>query len=129
MSVVFPVICICLLFASLISYSSEVTGLILNLNLAARNVLAADIVAPESGSDNIWLVLVPCTIVNIILGVADDSMFTFPVWLIVDIISCCFVFLRCEMSVFVFSISVVVLFLNSSMFVCSCFICCICRLF
>ena len=77
MSVVFPVICICLLFASLISYSSETTGLI--LNLAARNVLAADIVAPESGSDNIWLVLVPCTIVNIILGVADDSMFTFPV--------------------------------------------------
>ena len=40
-----------------------------------------------------------------------------------------FVFLNCEISIVVLSISVVVLFLNSSIFVCSCFISCICRLF
>ena len=113
------------------------TGLILNLNLAARNVLAADIVDPESGNDSIWLVLVPCTIVKIILGVADDNMFTFPVWWIADMISCglvsfvnVFLFVRCvtefgwsgspfgveeEMVVFVFlncEINIVVLSIN-----------------
>ena len=96
-----------------------------------------------------------------ILGVADDSMFIFPVWWIAGITSCglvffvnvflfvgcvvgfcwsgssvgveegmvVFVFLNCEISIVVLSISVVVLFLNSLMFVCSCFISCICRLF
>ena len=66
------------------------TGTILNLNLAARNVLAADIVDPESGKDSIWLVLVPCTAVKTILGVADDIMFIFPLSWIADISPCGF---------------------------------------
>ena len=53
------------------------TGTTLNLNLAARNVLAAEVVAPETDNDNIWLVFVPCTAVRIILGVADDIVFIF----------------------------------------------------
>ena len=74
---VLPVISIFLLLASLISNVSEMTGSTFNLNLAARNVLAAEVVAPESGNDSIWLLLVPCIAVRIILGVADDIVFIF----------------------------------------------------
>ena len=58
-SVVVPVICIGLLFASLMSYSLLLTGFILNVCYVASNVLAADIVAPESGSAVIWFVFCP----------------------------------------------------------------------
>merc|ERR1712106_263378 len=91
-SVVVPVICICLLFASLMSYSLLLSGFILNLCFVASSVLAADIVAPESGSDIIWFVLVPCIVVITILGVADDNSFIFPVWLIVALIPFLFCF-------------------------------------
>ena len=58
-SVVVPVIIIGLLFASLMSYALLLTGLILNLCFVASSVLAADTVAPESGSDVIWFVVLP----------------------------------------------------------------------
>ena len=70
------------------------TGFILNLCFVASNVLAADTVAPESGSDVIWFVVVPWIVVITILGVADDNSFTFPILLITAIVPClfCFVF-------------------------------------
>ena len=62
-------------------------------------MLAADVVAPESGNDSIWLVFVPCTAVKFILGVADDIVFIFSFSWISDMIPCALMSERALMSI------------------------------
>ena len=53
------------------------TGVICSFSFSARDVLAALVVAPESGRACILFVVDPCFVVRVILGVADDVVLFF----------------------------------------------------
>ena len=118
-SFVFPVMCIFSLFASFMLYELGVTGVISSLSCFAVVSLMAFVVAPVSGRACIVVVVSPCFVVRVILGVA---------WFVSLFL---LLFLICMMLP-----SVLMFVMYSAMFSCGCcfvswfviivFICCCC---